>query len=71
MKLSEILLGLEEIKVKGNIDIEITGIENNSKLIKNGYVFVAINGYVEDGHKYVLSAIEQGAKVIVIENIDS
>ena len=71
MKLSEILLGLEEIKVKGNIDIEITGIENNSKLIKNGYVFVAINGYVEDGHKYVLSAIEQGAKAIVIENIDS
>ena len=31
MELKKILLGLEGIKAKGNLDLEIEGIENNSK----------------------------------------
>ena len=34
MKLKEILLGLEGLKAKGNLDIDIKGIEKNSKEIK-------------------------------------
>ena len=31
MKLKELLVGLEELKVKGNLDIEINGIAKSSK----------------------------------------
>ena len=34
MELKKILLGLEGIKAKGNLDLEIEGIENNSKEVK-------------------------------------
>ena len=37
MKLKQILVGLENLKVKGDLDIEISGIENNSKNVKQGY----------------------------------
>ena len=67
MELKRILIGLERIKAKGNIDIEITGIEKDSKEIKQGYMFVAIKGYSTDGHKYVENAIENGAIAVMVE----
>ena len=36
MELKKILAGLEGIKAKGNIEIEIKGIEKNSKEVKEG-----------------------------------
>ncbi len=67
MKLREVLVGLEELKVKGDLDIEIKGIENNSEKIKNGYLFIAIKGFSTDGHQYINSAIENGATAVMIE----
>lgn len=67
MELKKTLIGLEGLKVKGNLDIEIKGIESNSKNVKEGYMFVAIKGFAVDGHQYINSAIENGATVIVIE----
>ena len=50
MELKKVLLGLEGIKGKGNLDIEISGIESNSKNIEKGNMFVAIKGFsVEEG----------------------
>ena len=45
MELKNMLAGLNNLKVKGNLDIEISGIENNSKNVKEGYLFVAIQGF--------------------------
>ena len=67
MKLKNILVGLEGLKVKGDLNIEITGLESNSKNIKEGYAFVAIKGFSTDGHQYVENAIENGAVAIIIE----
>lgn len=67
MKLKEILLGLEGLKAKGNLDIEIKGIKMNSKEIKEGDLFIAIKGFSVDGHKYLENAIENGAIAIIIE----
>ena len=61
------LVGLEGLKVKGNLEIEIEGLESNSKNVKKGYLFVAIKGFSTDGHQYVESAIENGATAIMIE----
>lgn len=67
MKLKEMLIGLEGLKAKGNLDTEIKGISSNSKEIKEGYVFVAIKGFATDGHKYIANAVDQGATAIIIE----
>ena len=67
MELKKILVGLEGIKAKGNVDLEIKGIEKNSKEVKEGYMFVAIKGFSTDGHKYVESAIENGATAVMVE----
>ena len=67
MNLKEILIGLEGLKARGNIDIEIEGIAFNSKEVKENYLFVAIKGFETDGHKYVEEALEKGAKAILIE----
>lgn len=67
MELKKILSGLEGLKVKGNLDVEITGIESNSKSVKEGFLFIAIKGFVVDGHKYIQNAIEAGAVAILIE----
>ena len=67
MNLKEVLIGLEGLKARGNIDIEIEGIAFNSKEVKENYLFVAIKGFETDGHKYVEEALEKGAKAILIE----
>jgi len=67
LKLKELLVGLEELKAKGDLDIEISGIEKNSKEIKEGYLFVAVKGFSADGHKYIEDAINNGAVAIIIE----
>ena len=67
MKLKDILAGLEGLKVKGDIEIEITGIEKDSRNIKKGGLFVAIKGFEADGHQFIESAIKQGATAVMLE----
>ena len=67
MELKNMLVGLENLKVKGDLDIEISGVESNSKNVKKGYLFVAIQGFSTDGHQYVENAIENGAIAVMIQ----
>lgn len=67
MELKKILIGIEGIKARGNIDIDIKAIENNSKEVKEGYMFVAIKGFSTDGHQFVESAIKNGATCVMLE----
>ena len=67
MELKRMLVGLEGLKVRGNLDLEIKGLESNSKEIKKDYLFIAIKGYAVDGHKYINNAIENGAIAIIVE----
>ncbi len=47
--------------------IEITGISCDSRTVKEGYAFVCIRGALSDGHKFVDSALKNGASVIIAE----
>ena len=67
MNLKNILIGINNLKAKGNLDIEISGIERDSNEIKKGYMFVAIKGFTADGHQYIEKAIEKGAVAIVVQ----
>ena len=67
MELKQLLVGLEGIKGKGKLDIEITGVESNSQKVESGYVFVAIKGFTVDGHEYIENAIKSGAVAVVVQ----
>ena len=67
MELKNIFVGLEGLKVKGNLDLNIEGIENNSKEVKESYLFVAIKGFDFNGHEHIKEAIEKGAIAILAE----
>ena len=71
MNLKYVLSGIEGLKAKGNLDMEIMGVAHDSRKVKEGYVFVAVKGYDVDGHNYIHQAIENGAKAIVVEDISS
>jgi len=47
--------------------IEITGISEDSRLVHPGFLFVAIAGFITDGHRYIEDAIARGAVAIVGE----
>ena len=70
MLLSNVLKDLKEVKnlefKKFNPDIK--GIHFNSQRILKDFIFVAITGDNNDGHKYIDEAIKNGAIFIVIEN---
>ena len=67
MELKAVLNGIEGLKAKGNLDLDITCIAHDSRKVKSGGMFVAIKGFETDGHKYIKNAIDNGARVIVIE----
>ena len=70
MKLSDCLNGLKDLKAKGKVDIEVTSIENDSRKVSQGSLFVAIKGFDVDGHDYISTAIDNGAVAIVLEDIE-
>lgn len=69
MELKKILIGLEGLKVKGDLSLDIKKIESDSSKVKENTMFVAIKGFESDGHEYILEAIENGA-IAVMAQID-
>ncbi len=67
MNLKKVLAGLEGIKAKGEIDREVTSIENDSRKVIEGSLFFAIKGFTTDGTQFIPNAIENGAKVILVD----
>ncbi len=69
MKLAQLINVCQPIKIVGDTEIEITGIEIDSRLIKSGNMFIAMRGTQVDGHTYIAKAIELGARAIVCEEL--
>ena len=51
--------------ITGDGNIEITGIEHDSRKAGEGTLFVCIAGFHVDGHKFIPQAVAQGAKAIL------
>jgi UDP-N-acetylmuramoyl-L-alanyl-D-glutamate--2,6-diaminopimelate ligase len=47
--------------------IEVAGITEDSRRVRPGELFVAIRGFVADGHAYVGEAVGRGAAAVVVE----
>ena len=67
MRLSELLKGLEFRIVSGDPDMEVASIAYDSRKASRGTLFVCIEGYVTDGHKYVRQAASQGTTAFLVQ----
>ncbi len=70
-QLKNILTGIHPIHAQGNLDVSVNEIVFDSRQAKLGNVFVAIEGFANDGHDYIASVIENGCEIIVSQKIVS
>ena len=71
MNIEQLITKSKPISIIGQTDVEINGIEIDSRKILPGKVFVAIRGTQTDGHNFISKAIELGATAIVCEQLPS
>ena len=69
MKLQELLKNIEPVQIIGDADVEVTGVNIDSRKIKEGHLFVAMKGTQVDGHKFIPKALELGAKSVLCEDM--
>jgi len=63
-KLSELALLVPEAKIIGS-DVEISGIEHDSRKVTGKNLFVCMEGAHVDGHNFIGQAVERGAVAIL------
>ena len=69
MKLSEIIQRCGVLSVQGDPDVEISALTNDSREVRPGSLFIAVNGCGNDGRAYLDKAIENGAVAVMYEEI--
>jgi UDP-N-acetylmuramoyl-L-alanyl-D-glutamate--2,6-diaminopimelate ligase len=67
MKLDELIHHLLSYRILGKENPTITSIEMDSRAVKEGSLFVCIQGFTVDGHDYIEQAIEKGAAALLVE----
>ena len=69
MTLKDLLSSMKPKAVIGNEDIDITGVNIDSRRIGKGHLFVAMVGTQVDWHQFISKAIAQGAAAILCERL--
>ena len=69
MVLTDVFKNVNVLEYIGTTDIQVTGINIDSRLVKKGDLFVAVCGTQTDGHQYIPMAIKQGAVAIACQKI--
>lgn len=67
MLLAELIKGMDTEYTRGNMKIEITGVAYDSRKVRQGAVFVCIDGTKTDGHDYIQQALENGAVALIVQ----
>ncbi|MDE5637808.1 MAG: UDP-N-acetylmuramoyl-L-alanyl-D-glutamate--2,6-diaminopimelate ligase [Alistipes sp.] len=69
MKLSEILSDLTGVELHGAADAEIESLTYDSRRVRRGDCFFAVEGVCCDGHDYIPAAVAAGASAVVCRRL--
>lgn len=69
MGLKEILHGIPVRQVIGNLNITVNGVCFDSRKVTAASMFVAVRGTQTDGHRYIDSAVTDGASAVLCEQL--
>ena len=67
MRLEELISGIKPLEVAGSADVDIKGVNIDSRKVADGHLFVAMRGTQVDGHQFISKAVEQGAAAVLCE----
>jgi UDP-N-acetylmuramoyl-L-alanyl-D-glutamate--2,6-diaminopimelate ligase len=67
VKLRGLLKNINYEILQGNEDINISNIQYDSRKVTEGNLFVCIVGFNVNGHDYAKSAVEKGAKALLVQ----
>lgn len=67
MKLADIIKGTDIKILKGNDDIDVKNLAIDSRKVKEGTLFVCIDGMTVDGHKFIGNAVNAKACAVLCE----
>ena len=70
MDIQKIFSGIEYRVLCTGIEFNVNDIQYDSRKIKENDIFVALIGSEVDGHSYIDKAIENGAKMLIVERLD-
>ena len=65
-QLQDIVKTLQTPHVEGNTAVEVLDITADSRAVKAGSLFIALDGATVDGHNYVNKAVEAGAVAVLV-----
>ncbi len=71
MILQEILQVIPDVQVYGNCTTAIKDVCIDSRSCKPGDLFVCVQGFVQDGNRYAVSAMEKGAGAVVTGDVEA
>ena len=66
MNLTELFKDIKYELIKGDMDVIVSDIVYDSRIAKEGTLFMAIPGSSVDGHDYISDALKNGSKVILV-----
>lgn len=69
MKLGELIKRIQVAQIIGPQDIDITGVNIDSRQVTNDHIFMAMKGTQTDGHAYISTAIKNGATAVLCEEL--
>ncbi len=67
MELAKVINNMQLDFIKGNTKMNIQDIKYDSRQIDKDDLFICVQGFKTDGHKYIDKAIENSAKAVVID----
>jgi UDP-N-acetylmuramoyl-L-alanyl-D-glutamate--2,6-diaminopimelate ligase len=70
LRLSEIIDLFMVKSTKGDLEVEITGIQMDSRKIEKGNLFICvpgIEGFLDDRHDFARNAVKNGAVALIVE----
>jgi UDP-N-acetylmuramoyl-L-alanyl-D-glutamate--2,6-diaminopimelate ligase len=69
LRLSDLIKNIPTQRTFGRLDLEITGLSQDSRTVEAGNLFFCVKGSKFDGHQYLKYAAENGAVAAVVEDL--
>lgn len=70
MQWSDVIAAVRVIETAGRRDIEVRGVQYDSRRVNAGDVFVAMRGGTTDGNRFIDAAIRKGAAAVVTDSLE-
>ena len=71
MRWSDAVAAVGVVETAGRGDVEVRGVQYDSRKVSAGDVFVAMRGGTSDGNDFIDAAIRRGAAAVVTDSLET